>query len=156
MRNLAGDPESTAMFAEELSKAGVPIRACKPYDETETQVCGLLVAGAHTLTFNRGWVYTSVSVEPPFPLALALKIDRTPHGERGTRYSGTPGRLGAVARCHGFAGGPPPDEIFDGDPVAHYHIDTADGLRAFVAAVKANATDAAVTAAAETGGEVGK
>jgi hypothetical protein len=80
-----------------------------------------------------------VKVTPPLPVGRAVALNDAPLAATGgTRYSGDSETLGAVARAHGFAGGMPSDKMRDWGDCEGWHIDTPEGLAAFVRWLKTN------------------
>lgn len=123
---------ATKVFFHELRWAGIPARFSDYCSDTEvpTRVVGELEVGQHMLRFTRDWCYARVAVLPAFPIDLAKKVnDAALSSVERTKYSGLDGGLGTVARANGHAGGISSREICD--PIRAYHIDTAEGLKAF-------------------------
>lgn len=139
MQNLAGHDESSRIAAEELQRAGIPLTpAAKPEHETRSQVDGLLTVGPYAFRFIRRWAYWSVHVTPHMPMEIALRLNAAPGPGGGTKYSGSGTTLGAVARAHGFAGGMDEEMMNEWGDCDHWHVDTPEGLAAFVAWIRAN------------------
>lgn len=139
MQNLAGHNESSRLAAEELTRAGIPIvPAATPEHETRSQVDGLLSVGAYTFRFIRCWAYWSARATPDMPMEVVLRLNEAPGPGGGTRYSGSGSNLGAVARAHGFVGGMDSEMVRKWGDCDHWHIDTPEGLVAFVTWLRAN------------------
>lgn len=104
MKNLAGSNEATLRAVEELAAAKIPLVPAHDMDgEVGSAVEGELRAGLHAFHFVRGWAYWRVSCSPGLPADVAARLNAAPCAGNGTRYSGRPGTLGAVARAHGYA-----------------------------------------------------
>lgn len=141
MKNLAGvkSEESTPATVAELAAAGVPvIPAPDRCGEVLSNAAGRLEAGGHVFTFRRLWVYWAVAATPPLPPHTAVALNDAPFSGPGTHYSGRFATLGAVVRAHGFAGGMDSAQVREWGPCDSWHIDTSEGLAAFVAWAASN------------------
>lgn len=134
MKNLAGSNEATLRAVTELSAAKIPLVPASYMDgEVGSAVEGEFRAGIHLFRFVRGWAYWRVSCSPGMPVESLLSLNAAPCSGSGTRYSGRPGTLGAVARAHGYAGGMEEEQIRKWGPCDSWHIDSPEGLAAFAA-----------------------
>ena len=105
--------------------------------KSELEAAGIKVAGPHEFLrrheiytayigdmcgwgFHRAWYYW-VAEGPGIPPDLAQKFHKT---------------WGKEVRVDGHCGCPSPREWFKGFAVGHYHIDTAEGLKAFADLLK--------------------
>jgi hypothetical protein len=141
MKNLAGvKPEaSTPATIAELEAAGVSvIPAPDRNGEVLSNAAGRLEVAGHTFTFRRCWVYWAVTASPPLPARLAVNLNDAPPVGRLAYYSGGLPTLGAVVRAHGYAGGIDSAGVLERGDCYVWHIDTQDGLAAFVAWAKSN------------------
>lgn len=110
--NLAGTSNSEAARAE-LVAAGIPVVAFARYGECKVDVIGVL----HGWVFDRRWYYWAASS------ATGSEIDTA--AASVVRFDD---EHGASVRAHGYAGG---GALSMCESVCTFHIDTADGLRAF-------------------------
>lgn len=112
MQNLAGQHCNEQVVAE-LAQAGIPpVVEARPqrHREPVTDYGGAL----HGWSFTRAWYYWTARTQQP--------RQRIPLREAKALHE----RLGAEVRTDGHAGGIPPN-----GPVQCYHIDSAEGLKAF-------------------------
>lgn len=134
MRNLAGHPEATGFFREELAACHIKaVPSARLDGETKCSVDGLAVLpGGFRLRVVRGWVYCRVTIEPALPVAVATRVNqrRRKLPEMCSYYSGRRGRLGDVARAHGFAGGMSRRMLRKWGACDHWHVDSAEALDA--------------------------
>lgn len=134
MRSLAGHPEATAIFRDELTAAGCAFVDVSAYGEPKCTIVGTVaLPGGFALRVERAWVYHVVTIVPPLPVALARAVNASPCDIEGNRYSGDVGTLGAVARTDGYAGGRSDAEITC--PVEHWHVDHPDALAPLIGAI---------------------
>lgn len=85
MQNLAGNPNSTAICALELQRAGVPI-ALASEDEHLGEVGSRVVGRLGAFTFERLRYYWAV--RGPLPLEAAVRVYADPIGRRDVRVAG--------------------------------------------------------------------
>ncbi len=152
MKNLAGLDETTTtqVATGELWSASVPIiipLGMPIRGEVSAAVVGLIRTHGYDIVLERRWVYWSARVTrspemvdgPGLSAALAVALNDAPlpDGDR-TRYSGGTHTLGAVVRADGYAGGVSSDMVRDWGEASGWHIDTQEGLAAFVAWCEAN------------------
>lgn len=128
MDNLCGAPRADDSVYAELVKAGLEPKTCAAYGEVKATYYGVI--GGFKVT--RAWCYWVAKADDYRGLRLdaAQRLDSTPH-VGGSYYSGSVGCLGDVIRVGGCAGGQRPSFR-----VESYHIDTLEGLKAFVAFIK--------------------
>ncbi len=145
MQNLAGrDPdEATAVVLAELPPCVYPEARVvdKRFTEVYARYNGVMrFKGGRVVRFERMWCYWSVRCEPPIPAPDCHEINEREGDFGGTKYSGRVARLGSVVRAFTNGGGMDRAEIDVwiseyGDAargVDSYHVDTPEGLAAFV------------------------
>lgn len=134
MKNLAGVAEATVQFCRELELCGFDVvPSTEPDAETRASVDGVADLGSgFVLRARRGWCYGRVSVTPPLPMEVAVEVNNAPLADEGTRYSTPNGRLGGVARAHGFAGGMSEKHLRSWGSLDHWHVDTVPALGTLV------------------------
>lgn len=120
--NLAGphSEDKDAAIAAELRCAGVDVKVhdfLAHHSEVRTRVLGT----CGPWSFERAWRYW-VAKGPGIPPEFADKLHEQ-HGD--------------VVRVDGHCGCPSPREWFKGFAVGHYHVDTAEGLKALAETIKA-------------------
>ncbi|MBL8605142.1 MAG: hypothetical protein JNK72_24645 [Myxococcales bacterium] len=138
--NLAGHPDATAIFAQELANAALTVVPIDPEGETRCGVAGeTSLPGGFRLRVRRPWCYASAKITPPIPAAIAALIADEPFAHPVRHYSGAAQVLGAVARPHGHAGGLTGDAVktyAGGVPVDCWHADSLRALRALIYALR--------------------
>ena len=132
--NYAGRDDVDDLLKKELTDAG--IEACEMGllknrgREVNTAIYGTLCPDPEmprcAWHFERAWYYW-VAKGPGIPLEHATRLHNT-HGQ--------------VVRVDGHGGCPSPLEWNKGFAVDHYHVDTAEGLKALVDTIKQVAVDA--------------
>src|SRR5262249_41551483 len=125
MINLAGTDSnvSNLMLKAELGKAALTALQIEPTREREVPatIIGYYNNGkGQELFLTRAWTYWCASLRQPMPYEMATAFHE---------------KWGNVVRVDGYAGGMKPGK----SGVYSYHIDTQDGLNAFVAEVTAQA-----------------
>lgn len=141
MRNLAGHPDSNALWINELVEAGLrPVPSAEPDGETRVLADGLVdLGGGFTLRVVRQWVYASAKITPALPIDAAVEVNESPYLDAsGTKYSGRTPTLGALARAQGYAGGMSAEHLrrYSRGSVEHWHCDTIPALSALVEALR--------------------
>lgn len=128
MRNLTDNPNADA-WAQEARVAGI----------TSDGTGGAVDFGnGFTLRVDRRWLYASARLAPPLPVEAGVTINALPHTTPGTKYSGSSGTLGDVARVDGNAGGYSAEDIRRrcASGVSFWHVDTVEGLSALVTTLR--------------------
>lgn len=132
MKNLAGVKDAEGVIRSELLTAGIdPAELRRVVKRPDFEVPSHLVALVRGFTIARGWVYYRVS--GVMPRSLAIQLDESPPAPNSQgKYAGGRGVLGDVVRAQGYAGGRSPRELTGDLFKDGYHIDTHEGLTAFV------------------------
>ena len=113
--NVAGVTENIDnTLMEELKAAGIPYNTLPEMCRGTGEVKTIIVGELHMWTFQRAWSYW-VAKGPGIPLNYANNLHR---------YFGDEVRVDGHCMC------PSPYKQFKGFGVGHYHVDTAEGLRA--------------------------
>jgi hypothetical protein len=110
----------TAVCEQELLAAGANVTIFPSINEGRTEVPNLAFGTFGMWTFERAWYYW-VAKGPGLPVEVAERL----HAEHGS-----------VVRVDGHCGCPSPREWFKGFGVPHYHVDTPEGLKALIDALR--------------------
>jgi hypothetical protein len=142
LRNLAGRSaeEASERVQQELNAAGASQIEYTPdsRDEVRARVAGVVLDMSNGRMFKiiRRWCYWSVSLAgngPALSVEEATALDTLSYDGPRSHYCGNRGVLGDVVRWCGFAGGHEPATYWQNDiRTQGWHIDTAEGLAAFV------------------------
>ena len=85
MKNLAGHPQSTELFTEELRNARIPTFPVDIYGEVKCRVVGQIALPlGYLLTVRRLWCYASVEITPALPVEIARHLNNLPFDGGGT------------------------------------------------------------------------
>lgn len=141
MKNLTDSPTvATEAFRVELARCGIDAApAAKPSDVGVTIEGAVDLPGGFTLRVERRWCYAEVRITPALPFDAANEINETRHVEDGSHYSAHNGKLGGLARVHGYAGGLFGDRLrsYSRGFVRRWHADALGALAALVATTRA-------------------
>jgi hypothetical protein len=129
MKNLAGeDPRiADAVCESELREADIMLTPLPEFmRKSQGEVRTIMWGTSSGWTFRRAWYYWVAEWKPPAPVSLPMNKAVELHEEYGT-----------VVRVDGHCGCPAPDIHWGDTGTPHlYHIDTQEGLNAFVEKIK--------------------
>lgn len=130
MKNLAGVPAdiSDPIILAELTKAGIQYFKLSPdkHGELNTSYRVCFIEGTGWI-FSRAWRYWVAHWEPPHR-PITMEQAKELHASHGQDV-----------RSGGHCGAPAPEEQFGADGIPYlYHVDTQEGLNAFVKVIRKN------------------
>ncbi len=101
-----------------------------------------------SLRVTPGRSYYVVRITPEIPADVAEVVNNRRHIENGGGYSTHDGRLGGLARAHGFAGGLFGDALlrYGCGHVDHWHVDAIGALDALADALRTVIANRGITA----------
>lgn len=120
MQNVAGMKDPDPILEKELNLAGIPHVKLQEFFRNTGEVHYTIIGDLYKWRFTRNWYYW-VAKGPGIPIEAATELYKD---------------FGTVVRLEGDAGILNPSDRYNGLGSGHYHIDTAEGLKALADTIK--------------------
>ena len=130
-------------FTNDMKRCGIRVST-----EESGPVGVARLPNGFSLRVTPGRCYYVVRITPEIPADVVEVVNNRRHIENGGGYSTHDGRLGGLARAHGFAGGLFGDALqrYGCGHVDHWHVDAIGALDALVDALRTVIVNRDITA----------